>query len=62
MARKIRLLVALLILTLSCALLLWGIWPEERQTRIQPIQPTQMQLPPPASFMPDLWPAPGAAA
>ncbi|GAB4504017.1 MAG: hypothetical protein Fur0043_10100 [Anaerolineales bacterium] len=57
MVRKIRLLLAILILALSCALLVWGIWPEERQTRIQPIQPTQMQLPTPASFMPGLWSA-----
>ncbi len=52
MARKIRLLFALVILALSMTILVWGLWPEERETRIQPIQPTQMQLPTPVSCLP----------
>lgn len=45
MARRIRLLLAVVILALSAGLLAWGLWPELRVERIQPIQPTQMQLP-----------------
>ena len=41
---------AFLVLILSLTLLVWGLWPEQRVRRIQPIQPTQMQLPTPASF------------
>jgi hypothetical protein len=52
MARKIRLLFALVILALSMTILVWGLWPEQRETRIQPIQPTQMQLPTPVSCLP----------
>lgn len=52
MARKIRILFALVILALSMTILVWGLWPEEREMRIQPIQPTQMQLPTPVSSLP----------
>lgn len=52
MARKIRILFALAILVLSMTILVWGLWPEEREMRIQPIQPTQMQLPTPVSYLP----------
>ena len=57
MARKIRLLFAVLIVILSCALLIWGLMPDARETLIQPIGPDQMQLPTPASFTPDFQPA-----
>lgn len=50
MARKIRLFLAIIILTLSLALLLWGIWPNLMETRIVPVNPGQMQLPTPVSF------------
>ena len=50
MARKIRLLLAILILTLSLALLVWGLWPNLVETRIVPVDPGQMQLPTPVSF------------
>jgi hypothetical protein len=50
MARKIRLLLAILILTLSLALLVWGIWPNREERRIVPVEPGQMQLPTPVSF------------
>ena len=51
MARKIRLLLAILILTLSLALLVWGLWPNLVETRIVPVEPGQMQLPTPVSLL-----------
>jgi len=50
MTRKIRLVLAIIILTVSLALLLWGIWPNLMETRILPVDPSQMQLPTPVSF------------
>jgi len=50
MARKVRLLLAILILTVSLALLVWGLWPNLMETRIVPVGPSQMQLPTPVSF------------
>jgi hypothetical protein len=50
MARKVRLVLAILILTISLALLIWGIWPNLVETRIVPVDPGQMQLPTPVSF------------
>ena len=50
MARKIRLLLAIMILTLSLALLVWGLWPNLVETRIVPVEPGQMQLPTPVSL------------
>ena len=50
MARKLRLLLAILILTISLALLIWGLWPNLMETRIVPVDPGQMQLPTPVSF------------
>ena len=50
MARKIRLLLAILILTISLALLVWGLWPNLIETRIVPVEPGQMQLPTPVSY------------
>jgi hypothetical protein len=50
MARKIRLVLAIVILTISLALLVWGLWPNLVETRIVPVDPGQMQLPTPVSF------------
>jgi hypothetical protein len=47
MKKRIRLFIAILILTVSIALLVWGYAPNPRETRIQPIVPTEMQLPAP---------------
>jgi hypothetical protein len=47
MNKKIRLLLAIVILTTSISLLVWGYWPDARETRIQTISPAQMQLPTP---------------
>jgi hypothetical protein len=50
MARKIRLFLAILILTASLALLVWGLWPNPEERRIVPVEPGQMQLPTPVSL------------
>lgn len=48
--RKIRLALAVIILAVSIVLLVWGFSPNPRETRIQNISPTEMQLPTPSSF------------
>jgi len=47
MKKRIRLFLSILILSVSIALLIWGYAPNPRETRIQPIAPTEMQLPAP---------------
>lgn len=48
--KTFRLVLALVILTVSIALLIWGFSPNPRETRIQNLSPTEMQLPTPSSF------------
>ena len=50
MVRKIRFFLAIVVLTASLALLVWGLWPNPEEKRILPVDPGQMQLPTPASF------------
>ncbi|HNB86507.1 MAG TPA: hypothetical protein PLD33_16600 [Anaerolineales bacterium] len=45
MNKHLRLFFAVLILTLSISLLVWGYMPNPHETRIQWIAPTEMQLP-----------------
>jgi hypothetical protein len=45
MSRKIRVFLALLILIVSAALLVWGYAPNPHEIRIQPIVPAEMRLP-----------------
>jgi hypothetical protein len=45
MKKKLRLFFAAIILAISLALLIWGYTPNPRETRIQNISPTEMQLP-----------------
>jgi hypothetical protein len=47
----------LIILVVSVTLLVWSLWPARYETRILPVEPVQMQLPTPSSFIPGLWPA-----
>jgi hypothetical protein len=47
MKKRIYFLFSILILTISIALLIWGYAPNPREIRIQPIAPTEMQLPVP---------------
>jgi hypothetical protein len=47
MNKKLRLFLAIIILTISISLLVWGYWPNARETRIQTISSSEMQLPVP---------------
>lgn len=48
--RRVRIVLGITILILSVALLVWGFLPARRETRTQPISPTELQLPTPATF------------
>ena len=48
--RQIRIILGVLIVIISIALLVWGLLPSRREVRIQPISPTEMQLPTPSSL------------
>jgi hypothetical protein len=50
MTRRIRILLGVLILAISISLLIWGFAPARRETRIQNISPSEMELPTPSSF------------
>ena len=52
MTKKLRLALAILILVISVALLAWGFAPTRRETRVQPISPSELQLPTPESLLP----------
>jgi len=54
--KKFRLVIAVILLTFSIALLLWGYLPNPRETRIQSISPQEMELPTPSSLHLDLEP------
>ncbi|MFO7586347.1 MAG: hypothetical protein R6W69_16595 [Anaerolineales bacterium] len=45
-----RIILALVFLVISLSLLVWGFFPNQREVRRQPIEPTQMQLPAPEGF------------
>lgn len=48
--KNIRLILAIVVLTISIVLLVWGFSPNPRETRIQTISPSEMQLPTPSSL------------
>jgi hypothetical protein len=48
--RRIRIIVGIAILIVSVAFLAWGLLPTRREVRIQPISPTELQLPTPVSL------------
>ena len=50
MKSQIRVVLGVIILILSLALLIWGFFPSRRETRTQPISPTELQLPTPSSL------------
>lgn len=50
MNRRLRIIVGILILTLSLTLLIWGFMPLDRITRTQPVSPSDMQVPTPTSL------------
>ncbi len=47
MKRKFRLFLAVVIFAISISLLIWAYSPNPRETRVQPIAPSEMQLPVP---------------
>jgi hypothetical protein len=49
--QKWRRFIGLLILLVSLAILIWGLWPTLDQTRSVPIQPGELQLPAPESLL-----------
>ena len=51
MSRKIRILLGIIILTISISLLVWGFTPARHETRVQPISPAELQLPTPGALL-----------
>jgi hypothetical protein len=49
--RRWRLIIGMIILLVSLLILAWGIWPFADLTRSTPVQPAEMQLPTPESFL-----------
>ena len=49
--RQIRVVVGIMIVIISIALLIWGFLPARHEVRTQPISPTELQLPTPASLL-----------
>ena len=45
MRRRARIMLGLVILSLSLVLLIWGFMPFDRVKRVQPISPSDLQLP-----------------
>ena len=48
--KKVRLILAILLITISISLLLWSFLPSRTEIRIQEISPQEMQLPTPSSY------------
>jgi hypothetical protein len=48
--KRIRLILALVVLATSFALLIWGFWPLIRESQVLPIPPSELQLPTPMGF------------
>lgn len=51
MSRKLRILIGITILIISLSLLIWGFLPTRHETRTQPINPSDLQLPTPSSLL-----------
>jgi hypothetical protein len=51
MNRRIRIILGVLVFIVSISLLIWGLAPARRETRIQNISPSEMQLPTPVSLL-----------
>ena len=54
MMRRLRIILGIVILSVSIALLIWGYKPLDREVRTQPLDSSEMQLPTPVSFLPKL--------
>jgi hypothetical protein len=51
MARRIRILLGVILLVISISLLIWSFAPTRKEIRVQPIAPSELQLPTPSSFL-----------
>jgi hypothetical protein len=49
--RRIRIVLGIIILTVSLALFIWGIKPLDKEIRTQPLDSSELQLPTPISFL-----------
>jgi hypothetical protein len=49
--QKWRRIIGILLVLISLAILIWGVWPFADLTRSTPVQPADMQLPTPESFL-----------
>lgn len=49
---SVRRILGLLILLVSLILLIWGLWPFQTISQSIPLQPVDLQLPMPDSFLP----------
>jgi hypothetical protein len=56
MTRRVRIIFGVLILAISIYLLIWGLAPARRETRIQNISPSEMELPTQSSYRFDVTP------
>jgi uncharacterized membrane protein len=56
MAKRIRLIFALVVLVISLALLVWAFWPFGHLKDILTIPPGKLQLPTPGGFLPGFLP------
>jgi len=52
--RRVRIILGIVILSVSIALLVWGYRPPERVVQTQPLDSSEMQLPTPISLLPTL--------
>lgn len=54
MMRRVRIILGIVILSVSIALLIWAYKPLDREVRTQPLDSSEMQLPTPISLLPML--------
>jgi hypothetical protein len=54
MMRRVRIILGIVILSVSIALLIWAYKPLDREVLTQPLDSSEMQLPTPISFLPQL--------
>lgn len=52
MTRRIRIILGIVMLSISIILLIWSFSPLDRERRTQPLDPTELQLPTPISLLP----------
>ena len=54
MKRRVRIILGIVILSISIILLIWSSRPLDHEIRTQPLDPTELQLPTPISLLPQL--------